>query len=177
MLHEPTLYWSQASASNYAWLPEERESQPTDTLARITSCCSELIREWVQKYLCPGLWWSRANTLPSYMIGFLCHPTIPNNTCCLASASSLFLELPCFKKFAFLASSIIVLDCHLHWLYIRGNHKPHNKFQSFRLFVPLGLSDVCVTRGNSLIEVSLQIITVAPPTVSTLHCFMHASCV
>lgn len=25
------------------------ESQPTDTLARITSCCSELIREWVQK--------------------------------------------------------------------------------------------------------------------------------
>lgn len=78
-------------------------------------------------------------------------PTIPNNTCCLASASSLFPELPCFKKFAFLASSIIVLDCHLHWLYIRGNHKPNNKFQSFRLFIPLGLSDVCMTRGNSLI--------------------------
>lgn len=175
MLHEPTLYWSQASASNYAWLPEERESQPTDTLARITSCCSELIREWVQKYLCPGLWWSRANTLPSYMIGFLCHPTIPNNTCCLASASSLFLELPCFKKFAFLASSIIVLDCHLHWLYIRGNHKPHNKFQSFRTFGFVRcLYD---KREQPHRSHSLQIITVAPPTVSTLHCFMHASCV
>lgn len=175
MLHEPTLYWSQASASNYAWLPEGRESQPTDTLARITSCCSELIREWVQKYLCPGLWWSRANTLPSYMIGFLCHPTIPNNTCCLASASSLFLELPCFKKFAFLASSIIVLDCHLHWLYIRGNHKPHNKFQSFR---PFGFVRCLYDkREQPHRSHSLQIITVAPPTVSTLHCFMHASCV
>lgn len=154
MLHELTLYWSQASASNYTWLPEGRESQPTDTLARITSCCSKLIREWVQKgsfgRICVQVC-GEADTLPSYMIGFLCHPTIPNNTCCLASASSLFLELPCFKKFAFLASSIIVLDCHLHWLYIRGNHKPNNKFQSFRLFVPLGLSDVCMTRGNSLI--------------------------
>lgn len=143
MLHELTLYWSQASASNYAWLPEGRHSQPTDTLARITSCCSKLIREWVQKgsfgRFCVQVCGEAEQT--HFQVTWLAFFVTP-----------LFQITPA----AWLQPCLSSLSCLVHncsWLssalaLYRGNHKPDNKFQSFRLFVPLGLSDVCMTRGN-----------------------------